>query len=163
VGESLPRVTITAKNPVDAADDVARELALCWKDMLKKGDVVKCPIMCYCTTPTCACRTLTAPERYNKPPLVNFGKMRDALKSIELQEYGKPDALEGASDSLTEWWKMTPQFGQHAQFKTGSIDELRELGGIFENVNYLVCADDRWFSDSDYLFVTDHLDFECDQ
>lgn len=160
-GEGLLPVKISGSNE-EITRQVVRELAVCWKEMKKGKQNLKCTNLCFCRQTPCSCRTLTKAELQTKDPLIPLGKIREYLKAQELSELPAKD-LEGAPEALIDNWKEEPHFARTNILTSGSEDEMLKYTGIFDNINYLVCADyDRGDATGDDLFVTDDLNFNCE-
>ncbi|HLC33044.1 MAG TPA: hypothetical protein VJJ82_04410 [Candidatus Nanoarchaeia archaeon] len=174
VSEGMLRTTIVStaltkkEREAEIAKQVATELANCWRTMKTKSATswfgeqnLKCKEICYCFNPPCACTKLTTSKIYPVGPIVSFGAIRDELKTIEIREVGQKDPLVGAADALQKNWRRENlHLARTHILGTGSINEIRDYTGIFDNILYFICADYD-YPDADDLFLTDNFAFEC--
>ncbi len=160
-GEGLPSFRFSGNNE-ELARQAAGHLASCWKEMRTGKQNLKCPNLCYCSKEPCNCRTLTDRELQNEDPLIPLGKIREYLKAQELREIPAKD-LEGAPEALIDNWQRTPHLARTNILTSGSQEAMLNYAGIFDNINYLVCADYDYLDPTgDDLFITDDLTFKCE-
>lgn len=161
VGPGLPSVTITGTKE-RIAEQIATELAICWRQMNTLKKTIGCKELCFCSQPLCACKKVTGPEIRDQKELVSLTEIQVQLLKQEITEIGttKQSTITGLPQELANSWKKTPPLSGHLQKGTyDSVDFVHT--GLFENTRYQICAKYYSLTQGD-IHITDDFTFKCE-